>query len=260
VNEAWASGDAYEPYVGRWSRRVAPEFLDWLDVPPGQRWLDVGCGTGALTTAILDRGAPAHVVGVDPSPSHIEWAIAHVTDPRAHFEAADATNLPPISVDVAVAALVLNFVADPDAAVRAMAQAAAGGTVAAYVWDYAEKMEMMRYFWDAAVDLDPDAIDLDEAVRFPICSPDRLARLWHDAELRDVDVLAIEVPTVFREFDDYWAPFLGGQAPAPAYAMSLDDDARVALRSRVQASLPIAPDGSISLVARAWAVRGRATG
>jgi trans-aconitate methyltransferase len=229
-------------------------------VPPGRRWLDVGCGTGALTSAILARGEPAQVVGVDPSPAHVDWAIAHVSDPRVRFEIADATHLPPLQVDVAVAGLVLNFVAEPDAAVRAMAEAATGGTVAAYVWDYAEKMEMIRYFWDAAVALDATAADLDEGVRFPLCRPERLAELWHGAGLREVEVRAIDIPTVFRDFDDYWTPFLGGQAPAPAYAMSLDDDARGALRERIRARLPIASDGSISLVARAWAVRGRVRG
>jgi SAM-dependent methyltransferase len=258
VTDPWASGDAYEPYVGRWSRRVAPEFLVWLDVPPGRRWLDVGCGTGALSTAILDGCGPTQVVGIDPSPAHVDWAVAHVSDARARFEVADAAHLPPLRVDVAVAGLVLNFVPDPGAAVRAMAGAAAGGTVAAYVWDYAEKMEMVRHFWDAAVALDPRAVELDEGVRFPICRPDPLAGLWHDAGLAEVAVRAIDVPTVFRDFEDYWTPFLGGQAPAPAYAMSLDHDARGALRERIRAGLPIASDGSIHLVARAWAVRGQA--
>jgi hypothetical protein len=132
-----------------------------------------------------------------------------------------------------------------------------GGTVAVYVWDYAGKMELMRYFWDAAVALEPTAYDLDEHPRVPICRPEPLAELFAGAGLRDVETRSIDVPTVFRDFDDYWSPFLGGQGPAPRYVMSLDDARRAALRDRLRSSLPAADDGAIHLIARAWAVRGR---
>jgi hypothetical protein len=138
-----------------------------------------------------------------------------------------------------------------------MRAAAPDGVVAAYVWDYAGRMELMRHFWDAAVALDPAATDLEEGVRFPICRPERLEALWRAGGLADVASRAIDVPTVFRDFDDYWSPFLGGQGPAPGYAMSLDEERRTALRERILAALPVAGDGSISLVARAWAVQGR---
>jgi hypothetical protein len=129
--------------------------------------------------------------------------------------------------------------------------------VGAYVWDYAGDMQLMRYFWNAAVALDPPVQNLDEGVRFPLCKPEPLRTLFLGAGLADVDVRAIDVPTVFRDFDDYWMPFLGGQAPAPSYAMSLTEERRVQLRDRIRAALPIVEDGSISLTARAWAVRGR---
>jgi hypothetical protein len=132
------------------------------------------------------------------------------------------------------------------------------GTVAAYVWDYAGQMELMRYFWDAAVALDRDALALDEGRRFPICQPAPLVDLFTHAGLCDVQARAIDVPTRFRDFDDYWTPFLGGQGPAPGYVMSLDERRRDALRDRLRTSLPAAADGSIQLTARAWAVRGRA--
>lgn len=256
--DVWASGDEYEPYVGRWSRLVAVEFLDWLDIPDGKRWLDVGCGTGALSAAIIDRCDPVAVVGVDPSEGYVAWAADHVTDQRARFVRGTATELPSDDFDVGVSGLVLNFVPDPAAAVRAMTRAVAGGVVAAYVWDYVGRMELMRYFWDAAVALDPAATSLDEGVRFPICNPERLEALWNDAGLTKVTSRGIDVPTVFRDFDDYWRPFLGGQAPAPGYCMSLDEEARAALREHIRQRLPIAADGSISLIARAWAVRGNA--
>jgi SAM-dependent methyltransferase len=256
--DVWASGEAYEPYVGRWSRLVAAEFVDWLDLPADRRWLDVGCGTGALSSVIAARCEPAEVLGVDPSEAYVAWAAAHVEDCRVRFAVADATHLPAGPFDAVVSGLVLNFVPDAVAAAAAMRDAAPHGLVAAYVWDYAGRMELMRHFWDAAVALDSAAEELDEGVRFPICHPDRLEAVWRDAGLSDVASRPIDVPTVFRDFDDYWSPFLGGQAPAPGYAMSLTEQRRAALRELIRERLPVAGDGSISLIGRAWAVRGAA--
>jgi SAM-dependent methyltransferase len=175
------------------------------------------------------------------------------------FAVADARSLPlaPDSVDATVAGLVINFVPDPLAAVREMARVTRpGGTVAAYVWDYGGRMELMRCFWDAAVALDPAAAALDEGRRFPMCRPEPLLDLFNGAGLRDVATQPIDIATNFAGFDDFWSPFLGGQGPAPAYAMSLAEDRREALRERIRSALPMRDDGSIHLVARAWAVRG----
>ena len=258
--DLWAAGDLYEPYVGRWSRLVAREFLKWLAVPVGRDWLDVGCGTGALTQTILEHASPKSIRGVDLSPGFVEYAKGHVADERATFELANAESLPldALTVDAAVSALVLNFVPQPMMAVSEMTRVVRpGGIAAAYVWDYAGKMELIRYFFDAAVALDPAASELDEGPRFPLCRPEPLAVLFAQAGLRDVEARVIDVPTDFRDFDDYWTPFLGGQGPAPGYAMSLDEKCRNALRDRIRSNLPIAKDGSIHLIARAWAVRGR---
>jgi SAM-dependent methyltransferase len=255
----WEVGDAYERYIGRWSRPVAREFLGWLDRPAGLRWLDVGCGTGALSATIIERCAPTELTGIDPSAGFIATARARITDPRARFEQGDgqALPLPACALDAAVSGLVLNFVADPAAMLREMRRVLRpGGKVALYVWDYAGVMQLMRYFWDAAVDLDPDAGALAEGARFPTCQPDVLATLFRDAGLEAVATRPIDVPTVFRDFDDYWAPFLGGQGPAPAYCMSLPEDRREALRERLRTALPVGADGRIALIARAWAVRG----
>jgi SAM-dependent methyltransferase len=257
--DVWASGDAYEPYVGRWSRLVAKEFLSWLAVPSAKRWLDVGCGTGALTAAIVAMTSPSHIDAVDPSEGYVAYAREQVPDPRVRFGVADARALPSeaASYDAVVSGLVLNFVPEPARAVAEMGRVArAGALVACYVWDYADKMELMRHFWNAAVALDPAARDLDEGRRFPICRPEPLAALFRDAGLGEIETRAIDVPTVFRDFDDYWTPFLGGQAPAPGYAMGLDETRRAALRERIRAELPTQPDGSIRLIARAWAVPG----
>ena len=258
--DVWQAGDLYEPYVGRWSRLVAREFLDWLSVPPGRAWLDVGCGTGALSQTILDFQAPSAVIGVDASPGYVEYARARVrADGGARFEVADARSLPldDASVDAAVSGLVLNFVPEPARAVSELSRVVRpGGVAAVYVWDYAGRMELMRHFWDAAVALDPGARSLDEGSRFPICRPEALTDLFSGAALSAVETRPIDVPTVFRDFDDYWLPFLGGQGPAPSYAMTLSEERRVALRERIHAELPITTDGAIPLNARAWAVRG----
>lgn len=257
----WAQGNFYEPYVGRWSRLVGKDLLTWLNVSPQRDWLDVGCGTGALTETILRHADPRSVTSIDLSPGFIEYAKVHVYDPRASFQVGDAQDLPvgPANFHVAVAGLMLNFVPQPRLAVAEMARAVRpGGAVAAYVWDYAGRMEMMRYFWDAAAALDPEALDLDEGRRSPICLPGPLTALFAQVGLRDIDVRAIDVPTHFRDFDDYWSPFLGGQGPAPAYAMSLNEERRNALREHIRAALPASKHGAIDLVARAWAVRGKA--
>lgn len=262
LTDTWDRGSPYEQYAGRWSRQVAPRFLSWLGLPPGRRWLDVGCGTGALCSAIADRCAPATVAGVDPSEGYLTAARERLAG-RAVFQQGSATAIPldDASVDVVVSGLVLNFLPDPRAALLEMSRVTGtGGTVAAYVWDYAGKMELMRHFWDVAVELDPAAAALDEGVRFPLCRPDALEGLFSGAGLAEVDVQPIDIPTPFADFDDYWEPFLGGQGPAPGYAVSLDEQARAALRDRLRARLPAAPDGSIPLTARAWSVRARVAG
>ena len=258
-HDVWAPGDAYEPFVVRWSRRVAREFVEWLALAGNSRWLDVGCGSGALTQTILATASPREVFGVDPSEGFIAHARRHTQDSRAKFQVGDAQALPVANsdFDVAVAGLVLNFVPDPARRVTEMHRAVrVGGTVAAYVWDYADGMQLLRRFWDAAVALDPAAGKLDEGRRFPLCRRDALRSLLNDAGLEQTEVRAIDVPTVFKNFDDYWSPFLGGQGPAPGYCVSLSDDQRVRLRNHLQATLPVASDGTIHLKARAFAVRG----
>jgi SAM-dependent methyltransferase len=257
VSDTWEQGDPYERFVGRWSRRVAPRFLSWLSLPAGLRWLDVGCGTGALCAAILDHAAPMSVAGVEPSEGFLKTAREHLGS-RVALYRGSATEIPleDASVDVVVSGLVLNFVPEPRAALAEMARVTnGGGTIAAYVWDYADKMELVRFFWDTAVELDPDAGQRVEGIRFPLCRPEALVDLFARAGLTGIEVTAIDIPTPFASFDDYWQPFLGGQGPAPAYAMSLDEAARARLRDRLRERLPVEADGSISLTARAWAIR-----
>jgi SAM-dependent methyltransferase len=259
-DDVWAAANAYEPYIGRWSRLVARAFLEWLAAPTAARWLDIGCGTGALTSTVLATGAPDRVCSVDGSPAYVAFARGDIPDARATFAVADARQLPlpPASIHTVVSGLVLNFVPQPELAIAEMARVVrSGGTVGLYVWDYADGMQMIRHFWDAAIALDTRAAPLDEGSRFPVCQPQKLEELFEGAGLKWVESRAIEVPTHFRDFTDYWTPFLGGQGPAPGYAMSLDGDQRARLRDHLRAQLPTTVDGSIELIARAWAVRGR---
>lgn len=257
-HDAWQAGDSYEQYMGRWSRQIAPRFLDWLDAAAGLDWLEVGCGTGALSSAIVARCAPRSVVSIDPSEGFLATARANVPDRRVTFQAGDAQALPveSASKDVIASALVLNFVPDRAKALAEMRRVARpGARIGFYVWDYpGGGVAFMRAFWQAAVELDPAAAELTEDKRFPFCAPEGLRALAGSAGLAG-EVKAIEVPTVFKHFDDYWRPFTLGTGPAPGYCASLAPDARERLKERLRASLPARDDGAIHLTARAWAVR-----
>lgn len=260
-HDGWQAGDAYDAYMGRWSRRIAPVFLDWLAPAADRDWVDVGCGTGALSAAALAGCSPRSLVGVDPSAAFLERARATLPDPRARFVEGDATRLPLPAAghDVAVSGLVLNFVPDRDAALSEMRRVVRpGGVIAFYVWDYpGGGIGFMRAFWNAATDLDPAARDLAEGRRFPFCTLDGLRALAVRAGLGAVEGTAVEVPTVFRDFDDFWRPFTLGAGPAPGYCASLGPAARDRLRQALDATLPRRADGAIEFPARAWAIRGR---
>lgn len=259
----WQGAQAYEAFMGRWSRRLAPVFVDWFEPKPRARWVDVGCGTGALSTAILSGADPDAIVGVDPSTDFVELARTKVADPRVRFETGNAASIPVSDgwADYVVAGLVLNFVPDLDAALADMRRVAAPGSfIGAFVWDYARGMQLIRTLFDAAIELDPEARHLDEGERFPVCRPGGLREAFEGAGLLEITDAALEIPLVFRNFEDYWTPFLGGVGPAPAYVVSLDDVARTQLREHLRSTLPAQPDGSIHLTARAWAARGRSPG
>ncbi len=257
--DVFEQADAYERYVGRWSRLLTPGFVRWMAVPLQGRWLDVGCGTGSLSQAILAEAFPLSIIGVDPSSPFVARASELVRDPRASFRVGNAMGLEfaAATFDAAACALVLNFVPEPNVAVAEMKRVVKpGGRVGACVWDYAGGMRMMRAFWDAAVELNPEAMQHDEGHRFPIARPDALRGCFLGAGLQQVELLPMDVEMTFEDFDDYWQPFLGGQAPAPAYAMSLPAEKREVLAERIRAGLAPETDGSIHMTSRAWAVRG----
>jgi len=255
------AGDAYELYMGRWSRSLARVFVNWLHPEPSAHWLEFGCGTGALTSAICDLCEPASVVACDPSGSFLEHARNNLADSRASFVIGGAESLPRREggFDVVVSGLVLNFLSEPGQIMSSIRERLRpGGTVAAYVWDYAQGMEFLRCFWDEAVASDPRAAALDEGRRFPICRAEALVSLFQAARLSQVKTERLDIPTNFSDFDDYWTPFLRGTGPAPNYVASLDPKSRELLRERLRVRLHRRSDKRIHLRARAWAVRGLA--
>lgn len=259
LHAAWTSGDAYELWVGRWSRLIARQYVPWLGVPPGSSWLDVGCGTGIVTEAVLRDAAPGRVVGVDRSEAYLAEAERRLSGERVVFDVGDAQALPyePHSFDAVVSGLLLNFLPDPEAAVREMVRVARpGGTVSGYVWDYLDGMQIIRSFWEVAAHDDPTVTKLPEVQRYPLCQPEPLRVLFAAAGLDAIQVVDLESPALFRDFDDYWQPFLGGQGTAPTYVASLPDERRTRLREKLHAALPISTDGRVPLRVRAWAVRG----
>jgi len=210
-HEHWVAGDAYEQFMGRWSWAVGERFLEWLNSAPGQYWLDVGCGTGALTRAIEALAQPKAIVGLDPSWAFVKYAGQKSTE--AFFIVADGGALPVGSrtCDAVVSGLALNFIPQPERALADMHRVAKpGGVVAAYVWDYSGKMEFLRYFWDAAVALDAGAAALHEGQRFPICQPEPLRQLWQEAGFQNITVDALDIRTQFEDFEDYWRYFALG--------------------------------------------------
>jgi SAM-dependent methyltransferase len=261
-HDAWQAGDSYDMYMGRWSRQIAPRFLDWLAPQPHLDWLELGCGTGALSATILSDANPRSLISIDPSEGFLNKARSNVTDRRVEFRTGDAQSLGIESgcKDIVVSALVLNFIPDREQALREMMRVArARGIIAFYVWDYpGGGVEFMRAFWNAATSLDEKARDLTEDRRFPFCTRDGLVALAEGCGLSDVEAAQIEAPTLFKNFDDLWLPFTLGAGPAPGYCASLGASERDQLRARLQASLPHREDGSILLKTRAWAVRGNA--
>jgi len=244
--------------MGRWSKLMASEFLWWLNAPGNLSWLDLGCGTGALSETIKKNNKPAQLYCVEPSPDFLAKAKERL-DSKAEFLVGNATSIPVANqnVDIIVSGLALNFFPDLPAAFTEMKRVIKpNGSIAAYVWDYSGKMEFLRYFWDAAIEVDEKAKTLDEGVRFPICNPDKLKDAFEQAGLSNVQVDYLTVNTIFKDFDDFWNPFLGGQGPAPSYLASQSSYIVGKIRFNLAEKLPVDNNGSIKLVARAIAVRG----
>ena len=258
MEDSWQSGIAYEKFMGRWGSVVAKKFLNWFDIPPTRTWLDVGCGTGSLTKIILETNRPKEIIGIDSSSDFILHAQRSIIAPIIKFKIcqAESLNVNSKSIDAVVSGLVLNFVSQPKIAISEMLRVTKpGGKIGIFLWDYQEGMQMLRYFWDAVVELDKNAKKFDEGIRFPLCRKGRLESLIQEIGLKHLESTAIDINTIFQNFDDYWQPFLSKVGPAPSYVMSLDQKNKQKLKEHLFKTLPINVDGSISLTARAWAVR-----
>jgi len=254
------NAEAYERFMGRWSRLLAPRLVDFTGLPQEGRMLDIGSGTGTLAFAIAERNRRARVLGIDPSKEYVAYAMARNPFPdQASFAVGDAQELhyPDASFDATVSLLVFNFIPNPAKTLFEIRRVTKpGGKVSAAVWDYGEGMRMLRTFWDAAVQIDPAAEKIDEK-HMPLCRAGELSALWKQSGLEDVSEQSIDIRTTFESFLDFWEPFLLGQGPAGSYVRRLNDDKLQALRDEIDRRLPL-PGQSAPLIlpARAWSVRG----
>ena len=252
-----ASADAYDRLVGRYGAELASALIGFAGVEPGMRAVDVGCGPGALTAALAGRLGTESVCAADPSEPFVEACRARL--PGVEVVVASAEELPFAdgAFDGALSQLALNFMGDAEAGVREMARVTRpGGVVAACVWDYAGEMTLLRAFWDAAREVDPErAAVADEGVVMRWCADGELAELWRAAGLSDVRLGPLVVSASYTNFEDLWSPFPTGIAPSGAFCASLSPDRRAALHDAYRRRLGVG-DGAFELTARAWAVAG----
>lgn len=254
----FAESAAYERFMGRWSRQLAPQLVEWAGASTAETVLDVGAGTGALASTVARVAPSARVIGVDRSPAYVRQARSAQAPLTIGFLVGSAERLPfrTASFDRALSLFALNFVPNYGAAVREMARVTrSGGVVAAAIWDYGHGMEMLRAFWDEAVALQPDAAARDER-HMPLSKEGELGDLWRESGLQSVAERPLEIDQAFATFEDYWAPFLGGQGPAGGYVRALTDAGRARLEERLRTRLMPENDGPFTLRARAWAARG----
>ena len=258
-NRMFSAADAYERFMGRWSRDLAPLLVRFAGVRNGDDVLDVGSGTGALTAAVVAVAPSSRVIGIDPAAPYVDFARTRHAGGLVRFEVGDAQRLHfgAGSFDRTLSLLVLNFIPDRAAALDEMIRVTRPGrTVAAAVWDYGQGMEMLRVFWDEAISLNP-GMDARDERHMPLCRKGELALLWREHGLQDVSEETLTIQTRFVSFGDYWSPFLDKQGPAGEYVASLSADERDRLRLRLRRRLlGDGPDRPITLAARAWAVRG----
>jgi SAM-dependent methyltransferase len=255
----FAVSAGYEHFMGRWSRLLAPAYIPFAGVKNGDRVLDVGTGTGSLAAALEASMPASEVIGVDPSEGFVAYAQRNAKSARVHFEVGDAQALKfkDASFDNSLALLVLNFVPDHDKAVTEMRRVTRPqGIVSACVWDYDSGMQMLRFFWDEAVALDP-AVEPKDERHMKLSRQGQLGDLWRQAGLINIEEKPLVIDQTYSSFNDYWEPFTKGAGPGGAYVLSLSEDRRQQLEGRMRKRLlGDRQDGPFMLTAKAWCVRG----
>ncbi len=245
--------DAYDRFMGTWSRQLSPQLAELAGIRPGQRVLDVGCGPGALTGELVSRLGAEAVAAVDPSASFVTAARQRHPGVEVQQAPAEALPYPAEAFDAALAQLVVHFMADPVGGLREMARVTRrGGVIAACVWDYGGRRGPLGPFWDAARAVDSSVTD-ESALSG--AGEGHLAELFEAAGLSDVVETVLTANREYRGFDDWWEPFTQGVGPAGSWIGGLDSAKAADVRDRCRSMLPAGP---LVLTARAWAVRGLA--
>jgi ubiquinone/menaquinone biosynthesis C-methylase UbiE len=246
------SVDDYDRFMGRYSRALAPGFVEFAGVEVGWRVLDVGCGSGTLTAELARRLEASSVWAVDPQEQFVAAVRSRLPGVRAQIAASEALPFEDRLFDAALAQLVVHFMADPVAGLREMARVVRrGGVVAACVWDQASRMGPLSLFWDAARELDPD---VEDESRLAGTREGHLAELLEAAGLRELQSTSLAVQFEHATFEEWWEPFTLGVGPAGGYVSQLDSPRRARLRDACRARLPM---GGIVIPGRAWAALGR---
>jgi ubiquinone/menaquinone biosynthesis C-methylase UbiE len=258
VHEAiFEDGAAYERFMGRWSRLTGQLFVDWLQIQPHAKWLDVGCGTGAFSDVILSACTPSTILAFDPSRRHIDFARSRINDDRVQFKVGDATAIDARDgeFDVAAAALVLNFMSAPGQAVKEMRRVVRrGGTVAAYVWDFAGRRNISQHLMNAVSAIAPDA--MSPALKPGSTSRKALAELFGSAGLEQIETTNLDIAATLTDFEDYWTSNTDFRSPTANVCRSLPPSQLQAVQQRLRNTLPRGENGKIVVCARALAVQG----
>lgn len=253
----------YDRFMGRWSARLTTSFLRFAELRDGYHVLDVGCGTGSLSRAVVSIGPATRVTGVDPEPEYVAYARRGVSSSRAQFQrgAAESLPFPDRTFDAVLALLVLQDFVDPVQAISEMARVTRpSGVVAACQWDFENGLPMLSLVWKAAEAVAPDAAAKwrQESPRPRRPTLNELGHLWRESRLGDVTTVTLDLPMYYPSFHDYWEPFLGGSTPMSAFAAALDADTDGRLVRVLREMIPgIQPDGSFVLPARAWLIKGK---